>query len=131
MVQLYGGATPAQGIVLMCMGNTWGPVCGNYWVTAQVKVICGQLGYTGKYMYGGMPSDLILIKPIIIARTVHVDGQKVSGFSYAAGIPINSSCCWSFFGYCTGSESIITKCAFTTPTWLYSIANIAISCFSK
>ena len=61
MVRLYGGATPAQGIVLMCMGNTLGPVCGNYWVTAQVKVVCGQLGYTGKYMYGGMPSDLTLI----------------------------------------------------------------------
>ena len=82
-------------------------------------------------MYIGMLSDLTLIKPIIIARTVHVDGQKLSGFSYAAGIPINSSGCWSFFGPCTGNESIITKCAFTTRTWMYSIANIAISCFSK
>ena len=48
MVHLDGGPTPAQGTVGVCIKNKWGQVCDTYWTDADAKVVCGQLGYTGK-----------------------------------------------------------------------------------
>ena len=45
---MEGGPTPAQGTVLACFKNRWGEVCDTYWTDADAKVVCGQLGYTGK-----------------------------------------------------------------------------------
>ncbi|KAL5516603.1 hypothetical protein EMCRGX_G001986 [Ephydatia muelleri] len=48
MVHLEGGATAAQGTVAVCFRNRWGAVCDTYWTAAEAKVVCRQLGYTGK-----------------------------------------------------------------------------------
>ena len=46
-VRLVGGASSAEGTVEACFQNKWGSVCDALWTTADAKVVCGQLGYTG------------------------------------------------------------------------------------
>ena len=44
-IQLTGGSTPNSGRVEVCMNNTWGLICRDYWDNNDVAVICRQLGY--------------------------------------------------------------------------------------
>ena len=58
MVRLEGGVTSMQGVVSLCIGNKWRQVCDTYWTAADTKVVCGQLGYTGKMIVVLTPLSL-------------------------------------------------------------------------
>ena len=44
-IQLEGGTSAAEGNVLICHDNTFGPVCDDYWTDSAAGVACRQLGY--------------------------------------------------------------------------------------
>ena len=52
-VRLTSRSTPSQGIVEVCVRNTWINVCGVGWGSADAAVVCRQLGYLeGKQLTG-------------------------------------------------------------------------------
>ena len=117
---MEGGPTPAQGTVGACFKNQWGAVCDTLWTDADAKVVCGQLGYTGKE--NGVVST-------VISLLLSSDGKAILGSYYGAG---SASFSWSDVGGCRGNESIITACAFTTPVLsCYSTNHAGVSCYSK
>ena len=48
MVRLSGGATSAEGTVEACFRNQWRAICDALWTAQDAKVVCTQLGYTGR-----------------------------------------------------------------------------------
>ena len=47
-VQLAEGFSVTNGRVEICIKQTWATVCGDSWDLLDAKVICNQLGYSGK-----------------------------------------------------------------------------------
>ena len=55
-IRLVGSSYANHGRVEICMNNTWGLICSDYWDNNDVAVICHQLGYlsTGTMMQVGL-----------------------------------------------------------------------------
>ena len=47
-VRLAEGFNVTNGRVEICIKQTWATVCGDSWDLLDAKVICNQLGYSGK-----------------------------------------------------------------------------------
>ena len=45
-IRLIGGSTVNEGRVEVCMNNTWGTVCDDFWGTFDATVACRQLGFS-------------------------------------------------------------------------------------
>jgi len=45
-IRLAGGSTPYEGRVEVCLNETWGTVCDNFWDADDANVACGQLGFS-------------------------------------------------------------------------------------
>ena len=50
-LRLVGGGSPHEGHVEMCLGQRWGSVNNEIWSTANIEVVCRQLGYTQGTLY--------------------------------------------------------------------------------
>ena len=44
-VRLSGSSFANQGRVEVCVNNTWGTICPDYWDSNEAAVVCHQLGY--------------------------------------------------------------------------------------
>ena len=44
-IELESGSTAAEGNVLICHENRFGPVCDDFWTGSAAGVVCRQLGY--------------------------------------------------------------------------------------
>ena len=107
-VRLVGGSTSNQGRVEVCMDETWGTVCHDYWSSIDASVVCKQLGYSRLSKYRKLlPRIKIAEKPTtIIGSSVYT---------------------WAYFGQgsgpillddvaCTGSENRLVDCPYDTYT---------------
>ena len=45
MVRLVGGVNETEGQVEICLGGSWGIVCGSKWDEIGARVVCRQLGH--------------------------------------------------------------------------------------
>ena len=45
-LRLVGGIISNEGRVEICLSNSWGTVCDDYWGTPDATVACRQLGYS-------------------------------------------------------------------------------------
>ena len=43
---MIGGRTISEGRVEVCIDNSWGTVCDDYWSSDDANVLCRQLGYS-------------------------------------------------------------------------------------
>ena len=50
-VQLVGGSNLYDGLVEVCVNNSWGTVCGDGWDSYDAQVTCRQLGYSTTGIY--------------------------------------------------------------------------------
>ena len=50
-MRLVGGQSPYEGRVEVCLSQRWGTVSDDGWSTAEVRVICKQLGYNSQGLY--------------------------------------------------------------------------------
>ena len=47
-VRIAGSSDPLVGRVEVCVNNTWGTICDDYWDDNDASVVCRQLKYPGK-----------------------------------------------------------------------------------
>ena len=47
-VRLVEGETEYDGLVELCYNGQWNSVCAGWWWNNDAKVVCRQLGFTGK-----------------------------------------------------------------------------------
>ena len=121
MVRLMGGATSAEGTVEACFRNDWRTVCDTLWSAADAKVVCTQLGYTGKnikqtFVYFGCNIHFSL------------DGSPLMGSYFGSGSGLFSV--WSDVGGCIGNESNITACKFTISVSCNRFQLAGVSCYN-
>ncbi len=50
-VRLRSGSTEREGLVEICVNNTWGTVCNSGWSSTDARVVCRQLGFSVAGMY--------------------------------------------------------------------------------
>ena len=48
-VRLINGRHAAEGVVKVLLGKRWYGVCDDMWDDTDAKIVCKQLGYSGKY----------------------------------------------------------------------------------
>ena len=51
VIRLVGSNFTDQGRVEICVNNTWGTICDNYFDSSDARVVCRQLGYSSGNIY--------------------------------------------------------------------------------
>ncbi|XP_048728805.2 227 kDa spindle- and centromere-associated protein-like isoform X2 [Ostrea edulis] len=91
-VRLVGGSTSREGRVEVFNSGTWGTVCDDSWGSADAKVVCRMLGYTGS----------TLVTQLYISRSYTAIGSAHFGQG--------SGQIWLDDVACSGSETSIFLC---------------------
>ena len=98
-IRLVGSSNPLIGRVEVCVNNTWGTICDDYWDNNDASVVCRQLGFPGE----GLRYFYIIMLMLLIGASAGTGSYTESRKSFHI-IDLN----------CDGTENSIFNCPYNT-----------------
>ena len=114
-----GGPNAYEGRVEVCINQVWGTICSNLWGDTDAKVVCNQLGHSKtckQYLHDVCTYIVMhlhskrLANLLLVILVSFVDSKAVAYAFYGQGTgPISMTKV-----ACTGNESAVTNCKYST-----------------
>ena len=128
-VGLVGGEISNEGIVEICLNGTWVSVCDSSWSVRESTVVCRQL--TGELnpskKFAQEISFIVLLHNVFIFYITVTSAIRYAGYIYhsvSSGPPY-------FTSSCSGSESHLLNCSFSTTSYCYWGYIAGVRCYGK
>lgn len=104
-LRLQGSNVQGSGRVEVCIGNIWGTVCDNSWSEVNARVVCKQLGFPA---FGEVMNASHVDHDIILMLLQGARHSYFAAYGHGSG-PVHLSSV-----RCTGSESSLINCSYST-----------------
>ena len=102
-----------EGRVEICINNTYGSICADFWDEVDAQVVCGQLGF----MRNGQLLKYQMLFTIMASIAIPSTGSLPNVTASGSAVFLRSV-------HCNGNEAMLTECN-TSPTTQCSRAEFA------